>query len=88
MIAVLEYVAEAVPSASFFTEPVSVSTPRKVTKTEIQVYSELDSHGNPCGSFQAFRNELSDPKREHKRKTDFGAIFGKFCEATFPEEFT
>lgn len=59
----------------------------KITTNEIQVYSEIDSRGNPTGQFQAFKNELSDPKREKKQKTDFGAIFGKFCEATFPEEF-
>ena len=63
-----------------------ISSYVKVSKTEIQVYSELDARGNPCGTFQAFKNELSDPKREKKQKTDFGSIFGTFCEATFPEE--
>ena len=58
----------------------------KVTKTEIYVYDEIDSRGNPSGSFQVFKNELSNPQNEKKRKTDFGAVFGKFCEATFPEE--
>ena len=63
-----------------------ISSYVKVSKTEIQVYSELDARGNPCGTFQAFKNELSDPKREKKQKTDFGSIFGTFCAATFPEE--
>ena len=63
-----------------------ISSYVKVTKNEIHVYDEIDSRGNPTGKFQSFKNELSNPEREKKQKTDFGSIFGQFCEVTFPEE--
>ncbi len=55
-----------------------------VKKTDIYVYSELDSRGIPVGEPRMFRNELADPKREKIVKKDFGDVFAKFCEPTSP----
>lgn len=58
----------------------------EMTETTVTVYNELDEKGKPQGTGQVYKNELAEMRKENKKKTDFGAVFGKFCEnANFPD---
>lgn len=50
-----------------------------MTEETVTVYNELDDLGKPAGLGQVFKNDLIDKKRERPPRTDFGAVFGKFC---------
>ena len=57
----------------------------QVTPEDITVYNELDDKGKPKGIGQVFKNELAEKAKERPPRTDFGEVFGKFCEnADFP----
>lgn len=57
----------------------------QVTPEDITVYNELDDKGKPKGLGQIFKNELAEKAKERPPRTDFGEVFGKFCEnADFP----
>lgn len=59
----------------------------QVTPEDITVYNELDDKGKPKGIGQVFKNELAEKAKERPQRTDFGEVFGKFCEnADFPAQ--
>lgn len=58
-----------------------------VTRTQIEVFEQLDAKGRPVGLSSTFKNELVDRDRTKDKKFDFGAAFGKFCEQELPKEF-
>lgn len=51
-----------------------------MTKEMITVYDGVDETGKPKGMGIVYKNELSDIKPGAVEKTDFGEMFGKFCE--------
>lgn len=59
----------------------------EMTKEEISVFSEIGTDGNPKGVGQVFKNELAKSEKKQTEKTDFGAIFGKFCESATTDIF-
>lgn len=51
-----------------------------VTDKELTIYNGVDNYGKPAGLGQVFKNDLAEKKAERKPRTDYGEVFGKFCE--------
>ena len=46
----------------------------------VEVYSELDMAGRPCGGVEIFVNEVQNLKRQHKKKINFSKGFSKIAD--------
>lgn len=51
-----------------------------VTDKDLTIYNGVDNYGKPAGLGQVFKNDLAEKKAEKKPKTDYGEMFGKFCQ--------
>jgi len=51
-----------------------------LTDTLVNVYSSIDSQGNPCGNEVSYKNEVRALKEQSKPQSDLFAEFDKFCE--------
>ena len=59
----------------------------EVTKTEINVYHDIDEYGKPKGIAQVFKNKLAEQKEVKKEKLDYGALFSQICEPSKTDVF-
>lgn len=59
----------------------------EVTETEIEVFEEIDTSGNPKGVGRVFKNDITATKKKEEQKTDFGAMFERICEPATSDVF-
>jgi hypothetical protein len=52
-----------------------------MTNEDITVYREIGDDGKPKGLGEVFKNGLAAKEERPREKTDFGALFGRICEA-------